>query len=538
MSILTTFFGLIKPAKTDRYAIDQFNANMDKIDTEMHKPPLTVNEIEPDPTTRNIQITTVPLADNLTSDKMQINTGTYVIRSSGGEASISNGPAVLSEIRGEMVKTGYVPESIVPAVTVGEGRLNVTVDRNTFLEQVAQSGTTTFNYTDSWSPDLATYGVTVEGDPESGDQITVTYTAENRGTITPATPTAFVSTGWNLFNYSTGYARVVKYSDEFGFMVSGTYSTIKFSETLTGEKVTITPVNGFFTLPAGAEAGYVFITGGNTTDTAVWMTWSDWTEEYNDGTFEAYSQTSIDLTGVMVNFPYGLMRVGNYYDEINLNTQKAYSRIERMAYNSANLENVINSGVPYDTDESYIYAVREDIVIYEAEISGNYTSSDHGEEYFAGTSVPVTASSLYGNDLKSKLVRDVLTISQQELTEGQKAQVLQNIGGASQASVAEVQDLLGGLLKYAYYTKTVNVPANTSIVVSPNDLGFSHPAGYKVVGIARFTSGSRYVSVTYINPFASGNTNCFGVINNSLNIDRNDCTIGLGILYAKDDVTW
>ena len=47
---------------------------------------------------------------------------------------------------------------------------------------------------------------------------------------------------------------------------------------------------------------------------------------------------------------------------------------------------------------------------------------------FIGTSVPLTASALYGQDLKNKLRRDVLTISQQNLTDTQKAQVQQNLG--------------------------------------------------------------------------------------------------------------
>ena len=125
MSILTPFFNLFKLQKTDNYTIQQFNDNMDIIDTEMHKPPLTVNETSPD-ANRNIQIDTVPLADNLTSDEAQINTGTYIIRSSGGEASIKDGPAMLSEIRGNMVKTGYVEESITPSSSNDD--LTVSVD--------------------------------------------------------------------------------------------------------------------------------------------------------------------------------------------------------------------------------------------------------------------------------------------------------------------------------------------------------------------------------------------------------------------------
>ena len=427
MSILTPFFNLFKLQKADPYAISQFNANMDTIDTEMHKPPLTVNEIEPDPETRNIPITTVPLADNLTSDEAQINEGTYIIRTSGGEASIEDGSAWLSDIKGNMIKTGYVPESIQMTVTLAdpttEDPIQASIDRDTFVEEVTSSGTITLTFTTAWSTDPATYGITVTGTPESGDQIVVVYVKEVRGTITTATPTSFVSVGWNLYNHAAGYARVVDYSEQYGFMIEGSYTSLKFSATLDGEQTTITPVDGYFTVPSD---GYVFVTGGNATDTEIWMTWSDWTEQANGGTFAAYVQDSIDLSGVMVNFPDGLMRIGVTYDEINLNTGKAYSRIEKMQYSDENLAAVIASGVPYDTDTGYIYAVRVSPVAYNITLDGEYDVSDHGEELFLGTSVPLTASSLYGNDLKGKLRRDVLTISQQTLTPVQQKQARTN----------------------------------------------------------------------------------------------------------------
>lgn len=422
MSILTPFFSLFKVQKTDSYDIEHFNANMDTIDTEMHRPPLTVNELEPDPETRDITITTVPLADNLTSDEAQINTGTYISRTTGGEASIENGSAWLSTIHGNMVKTGYIPESIQPTFP---DNLNVSIDRDVFVAYVTSSQTITLTYSSSWSADPSLYGITVEGTPVNGDQIVVVYVKENRGLITVATPTTFISTGWNLYNYAAGYARVVKYSDEVGFMIDGTYSSLAFSPTLNGTQTPITPVNGHFMIP---EDGFVFVTGGNGTDTEIWMTWTDWTDEPNGGVFEAYSQTSIDLSGVMVNFPIGLMRVGNVFDEIDLNTSRAYSRVERIAYTQENLENVIDSGVPYNTDTNYIYAARVSPITYVISLDGEYTVSDHGMEMFNGTTVAVTASSLYGNDLKGKLRRDVLTISQQTLTAAQKEQVYENLG--------------------------------------------------------------------------------------------------------------
>jgi hypothetical protein len=270
----------------------------------------------------------------------------------------------------------------------------------------------------------------------------------NRGTITTATPTQFISTGWNLYNHATGYARVVNYSEEYGFMIAGTYTSLAFAETLNGEQTPITPIDGNFVIPA--ESGYVFVTGGNATDTEIWMTWADWTEEPNDGVFEPYSQTAVDLSGVMVSFPDGLMRVGNVFDEINLNTGRAYSRVERIEYTQENLENVIASGVAYDTDTNYIYAERIVPAVYTISLDGQYTVSDHGEEMFIGTTVPVTGSSLYGQDLKGKLRRDVLTISQQTLTEAQKEQVYENLG------IDEINSNLNLLMVQANNTNELN----------------------------------------------------------------------------------
>lgn len=504
MSILTPFFNLFKLQKTDPYAISQFNSNMDTIDTEMHKPPLTVNQIEPDPETRDIPIDVVPLADNLTSDEAQINTGEYIIRTSGGEASIEDGNAWLSDIKGNMVKTGYVPESLNMTVTLADPTaqdpIDASIDRDTFVEEVSSSGTITLTYTSSWSTDPATYGITVTGTPQDGDQIVVVYVKLNRGTITTASPTSFVSTGWNLYNHAAGYARVVDYSEEYGFMIDGTYSSLKFSATLDGEQTTITPVDGYFTVPSD---GYVFVTGGNSTDTEIWMTWSDWTEEANGGVFAAYTSDAIDLSGVMVNFPYGLMRVGNIYDEINLNTGKAYSRIERLEYTDANLEAVIASGVAYDTDTGYIYAERSAAVTYTISLDGEYTVSDHGEEMFLGTTVPVIASSLYGNDLKGKLRRDVLTISQQTLTAAQQEQVRENLNVPSFSDLpaplsVQTSDKTGKGITFHFrkYGKVVvlSFSNTTTSAISSNETCATADAGYRPKDTLSFITYDGYGS--------------------------------------------
>ena len=503
MSIFTSFFNLIKPAKTDGVKVSDFNANMDIIDTEMHKPPLTVNGIQPNPVTRDLTVRSVPLADNLTSDDAQLNTGTYLERTSGGSTSIEDGGAFLSTIKGNMVKTGYVPEVLnmtvypaervaPPAITaelnaetfetyvsgvagtytmtydgeawdnnpsdygvtitndpvdgdeivivwdgindpemtvnavprVAPPAITATIDRDTFVAYVPASGTVTLNYTTAWSANPELYGVTVTNEPVAGDQIVINYTKLNRGTITTAHVSAFNSTGWNLYDNDTSIARVVRYSDDYGYKIGGNYSLLQFSETVDGEKTFVTVSDGFFNIPSD---GFITVTGGDAT-TYIYPTWTDWLEGY-EGDFESYTCDTISLSEIMTNFTGGLLAIGEIRDEINFNIQKAISRIQRIAYSDAELEVVIASGRPYDTDTNYIYVVRETPVETAFVADGSYTVSDHGIEFFtATTSIPVVTETLYGQNLKDKLRTDVLTISQQTLTDPQKAQVQENIG--------------------------------------------------------------------------------------------------------------
>ena len=406
MSILTPFFNLIKPAKTDGVKVSDFNANMDTIDTEMHRPPLTINGIEPDPTTRNTYVEKVPLADNLASDIAQINYGEFITRTSGGDSSKTLNLTVTPAERAE-----------------GVDPITATVDRDTFVSVVTTSGTVTLVFTSSWSADPADYGITVEGTPITGDVITVVYVKEDRGTITVATPDTFNATGWNLYDNNTGYARIVAYSTEYGYRIGGNYSLVDFSPTLTGERTGVSVVDGLFNV---TENGYIFITGGDAT-TYIYPTWSDWSDEYA-GTFQTYTVNTINLSEAMLNFSYGLCAVGDVRDEINLNVQRTIQRIGRVAYDVETLADLIEDNVPYIYDTNYIYYVLETPVSTSIEISGTYTVSDHGIEFFGGTSVPVYTETLYGENLKDKLRTDVVTLSEQTLTSAQRLQVRANLG--------------------------------------------------------------------------------------------------------------
>ena len=403
----------------------------------------TVN-LQPADNTGNVQIDSVPFADNLNSSTSQSNAEAFIFRTTGGYTSVSNGDAWLQRIMGDNVHTGYSPASC--SMAVSSDVITAEIDAEAFLAEMTDaSGEMTFTYgAEGWDEDPGDYGITVTGDPEEGDNITVAYALEVRGTITVSDPQTFVSTGWNLYNHTLGYARVKKYSDQYGYAIGGNYTSIKFSTTVGGEQTSVAVTGGKFDIMAD---GYIWVTGGDATTTKIWATWSDWQAQANGGVFAAYSQTVIDLSSVMSSyFPYGLLRAGSYQDEINLSTNHAYNRVTRMAYNDTNLEIAQSSGLDYECDENYIYLglAQADQQDHTISVNNQYTSDDHGLEYFTGTDVDVYSWVVYGNNLKNKLERNVLTIGQQTLSSSEKTQVLSNIGAASSSALSTLQTTVNG----------------------------------------------------------------------------------------------
>ena len=393
----------------------------------------SVNQILPD-TDGNIEVSRVDWAGELESSSTQSSDAEFIMRTSGGEASIESGSAWLNSIQGVSVKTGFVQEVIDMEVipmerSAGVDPITATIDRDTFVAYVPSSTTITLTYTTEWNASPTLYGITVTGTPVAGDQITVDYTKGNRGTIANAQPTAFSSSGWNQYNHSAGYAHVIKYSDTYGYRIDGTYTSLAFATTPTGTTTALSVTSNIITgFPSNWTEGYIIVTGGNDTNTAIYPTWTDWDDGYaqHDVSFSVYSKTTISLDVVMNGngddvdglFPNGLMQVGGNRDEINLNLAQAISRIERWTYNAENLATAEASGRPYDTDEGYIFIVRATPVTTSLTgayaLDGSYTVSDHGFEWFDGTTVNVLAHTIYGASLKNKLERDTLTISQDE----------------------------------------------------------------------------------------------------------------------------
>lgn len=492
MASRTANLRLIKPDDGEAFDIANENANMDTLDEEVASRIKKVNGEGPD-SDGNLNLKTVPYAENLETNMSQASAGVFELRTTGGDASLSDGDAWLTLIRGHRVHNGYSAESLVMTVTPaergeGDAPIMAEVDRDDFVAAVSGvSGTYTFTYTGSWNTNPANYGITVTGTPISGDEISVVFAAEVRGTIIQSNPQTFVSTGWNLYNHAVGYARVKKYSPDMGYMIAGAYTALQFSATLDGAKTSLVAEDGIITI---TQDGYIWVTGGNTTTTQIWATWSDWTTQAlcNGGVFEAYEQTVVDISAFMaLRFPNGLMAVGSYADELNLNIGIATSWVQRMSYSAENLATAEATGRDYEYDENYIYLAKAAADIYEIKVEsggqttyfpGDYTANDHGLEYFTGTAVGVYAQNLYGCNLKNRLERDVLTISQQTLDNSQKTQARTNIGAASAAEVSSLSDQIANLIhnvesggtiqtstSYAYTGKSVTIPAKSYFFV-------------------------------------------------------------------------
>lgn len=372
--------------------------------------------------------------------------GTYVLTYSDGWSetpsdygvTVSNDPVDGDKIT--IVWDGEEdPVMTVDAVTrQAPPEITATYDRGTFVSYVESSGTITLTYSTDWSADPTDYGITVNNTPIAGDVITVVYVKEVRGTITVATPSGIIGTGWNLYDHTNGYARVKKYSNQYGYIIGGTYTSIAWAATPEGETTAVTPdVGGLFSVPGD---GYIIVTGGNGTNTYITPTWSDWTNG-PDVSWEVYKESSLSLSAVMSEyFPYGLLRVGTVRDEINFQTQEAINRIQRMAYSDENRAAAVASGRAFEYDENYIYLVMAEESTGSISVTAIYDCDDHGLEWFTGTTVAPYAEILYGQNLKDKLRRDVVTTRVQSFTDAQKKIARDNIGAVS---AEEAPDLSG-----------------------------------------------------------------------------------------------
>ena len=295
--------------------------------------------------------------------------------------------------------------------------------------------------TSATTVDLADYGITVTGTPISGDEIDVHYVKEDFGTILNATPSTFRSVGFNLYNNANGFARVVGSEDGQWYNIKGTYTKIEFATTQAGPFTEITPENytvGSYSTNSGFpiyEDGFIKVTGGNATDTMINLIWSGY---MIDAEYQAYTEDKITIPTQDINsqtLPTELCQIGQTRDVINFDILTWVKKISKVAYTSATLENLLAQhptwveGTDYEWDNNYIYYVDTPTTYnLSPSLSGIYKVDDFGIEFITGTDIPVRCAILYGQNLKDKLRRDVLTIGPQTLTPEQQQQVWQNLG--------------------------------------------------------------------------------------------------------------
>lgn len=391
-----------------------------------------------------------------------------------------------------MSSFGLYPSNVIDpsisAVVSGSGITAATVVPSTFFSQITTDNVITFQYVNyedeqqqqhvGWQLNdeiitLNTYGITVTGTAVDGDTITITsivgtpnstltviYTAPQQGTINVATPTVFSATGFNQFDKNSMVLANASFSSGKIIQNTGTYACychakggvdngyVAYSEsgaildigwcanipTIGADVITTrqSVSDSLASIPFDDD-GYVVVIASSTADICIHPKWSGSADtEY--AAYVAPSTITIPTQDINNNdlptATYGIPKIGAIADRINLDAGTYIQKIGRLENNSSNMSYVVSIDVAYDYDDNYIYYVLPNTITYNIDVDPIYTVNDWGTEEFLGTTVPLSAQLLYGQNLRDKLRTDVLTISTQTppLTSRQREQVLKNIG--------------------------------------------------------------------------------------------------------------
>lgn len=422
-----------------------------------------------------------------------------------------------------MASFGLYPSNVInpsiSAVVSGSGITAATVVPSTFFSQITTDSVTIFQYVDAeqetgWKLNnefitLNTYGITATGTAVHGDTITITsivgtpnstltvdYTAPYQGTINVATPTVFSATGFNQFDKNSMVLTNASFSGGKIIQNTGTYACychakggvdngyVAYSESdaildigwcaniptigadiiTTGQSVS----DSLASIPFDDD-GYVVVIASSTADICIHPKWSgsadtEYAEYVAPSTITIPTQDSD--SNDLPTATYGMPKIGAIADRINLDAGTYIQRIGRLTNTSSNMDYVTSLETGYDYDDNYIYYVLPNTITYNIDIDPIYTVNDWGTEEFLGTTIPLSAQLLYGQNLRDKLRTDVVTISAQELTQNQKNQICTNIGAVNKSGDTMTGDLT--MQNKAVYVKNTsyavtNVPATSAL---------------------------------------------------------------------------
>ena len=347
----------------------------------------------------NVTITTVPYAENLLSNDVIEQYEGYVFRTSGGDADIKTGDALLSFIRGNCIQD---PETQVISVATPYSFRSI--------------GLNQFNKNTMF----------ING-----------YTINASGQLVAATG-SFVAYVHAVGGLAAGY---IAYSHAGYLTRIGWCPTVPSldSEIIVDadqDNVISISNNNITSLITNVYEGYICIACSSISDLVVHPRFSG----IADTKIENYKEDVITIPTTDINgnaLPYtnyGLPSIGDIRDEISFLNKIYTQRIGHFPFSPENLATVQGMGVDYIYDTTHIFYVLETPKTYRLSggVAGNYTVSDFGTEEFLGTTVPVYAYNTYGSNLIDKLRRDVVTISKQDLSKNQQNQIRTNIGAAKQ----------------------------------------------------------------------------------------------------------
>lgn len=201
------------------------------------------------------------------------------------------------------------------------------------------------------------------------------------------------------------------------------------------------PVTGWLVAATNSAIHNVYIQPGfseNWKDSCLQLVWSGY-KYSTDYSFENPAPTTSTVVlptegtdgSTLAYTTLGLSRIGTVCDELDFQEQQYIQRIERVDYSAETIEELIAAGTSYIYDEDYIYYVLETPLITSFNESGYYICSDFGTEtIILDDNYPVCDPeifNIYGYNLKDKLRQDVVTLSQQSLSDGQISQVKKNL---------------------------------------------------------------------------------------------------------------
>lgn len=293
---------------------------------------------------------------------------------------------------------------------------------------------------------LADYGIAITtGTPAIDDNIQVVFIAEQVGVIVNSNPTMLYSVGMNQFdkngtqifnNYTinsegaisaaSGY--YVIYFKCLGENVYTIYNSVEnstvrvgYSETIptTSSSVTLLNTvsssewadtlvnNGYMKHYETSADGYMVVATSDIDNLCCHLTWEGLNEEVYESYFDYELHIPYTDAGGNIITTYGLVNLDNtttYYDEINFEEYKFYKRTTRIEYSAANLATVQALDVPYLYDANWIYYGIDTVIYNLDEISSSYRISDYGTEEFLGSSLPLTATVFYQDNLRNKLM--------------------------------------------------------------------------------------------------------------------------------------